>query len=67
MVQEILLGFRWVVTHYLWVLVDEGLIAENHGWRKLGVGAPCQYIVVIEDVSVTGDVKLETYAEVVVP
>ena len=50
MVQDILLGFWLVVAHYLWVLVDDSLVAENHGWCELGVGSPCKYIVVVEDV-----------------
>ena len=66
MVQEILLGFWLLVTHDLWVLVDECLVAENHGWCELGVGTPCKHIVVVEDVSVTGDVELQTYAEMIV-
>ena len=66
MVHDILLIFLLVIAHYLRVLIDERLVAENHGWCELDVGTPCQDVVVIEDMSVTSNVELETDPKMIV-
>ena len=41
-------------------------MAEHHSWCELDVCSPCQNIVVVEYMSVTGDVELETDSEVII-